>query len=71
VFEFDKFAGGSKSALDAAIEAAQKGSTVIIGGGDTATVVASAFGLRLRFYSPFLLCLTGNTLFPFCNRVRR
>ncbi|KAF8906027.1 phosphoglycerate kinase [Gymnopilus junonius] len=40
VFEFAKFAEGSKSLLDAAIEAVQKGATVIVGGGDTATVVA-------------------------------
>jgi len=40
VFEFDNFAGGSKATLDATIEAASKGATVIIGGGDTATVVA-------------------------------
>jgi len=41
VFEFPAFAGGSKALLDAAIEAAQKGSTVIVGGGDTATLVAN------------------------------
>ncbi|OCH95213.1 phosphoglycerate kinase [Obba rivulosa] len=41
VFEFPKFAEGSKSLLDANIEAAQKGATVIIGGGDTATVAAN------------------------------
>jgi len=40
VFEFPAFAGGSKSLLDANIEAAQNGTTVIIGGGDTATVAA-------------------------------
>ena len=40
VFEFPKFAEGSKALLDATIEAAQKGATVIVGGGDTATVVA-------------------------------
>ncbi|KAK7689189.1 hypothetical protein QCA50_007880 [Cerrena zonata] len=40
VFEFPKFAEGSKSLLDATIEAASKGATVIVGGGDTATVVA-------------------------------
>lgn len=39
VFEFPAFAAGSKSLLDATIEAAQKGATVIVGGGDTATVV--------------------------------
>lgn len=40
VFEFDKFAGGTKQVMDAAVEVAQKGKIVIIGGGDTATVAA-------------------------------
>lgn len=40
MFEFPAFAGGSKSLLDAAIDAKKQGSTVIIGGGDTATVAA-------------------------------
>ncbi|KAL6309228.1 phosphoglycerate kinase [Sparassis latifolia] len=40
VFEFPAFAEGSKALLDATVEAAQKGATVIVGGGDTATVVA-------------------------------
>lgn len=40
VFEFPAFAQGSKSLLDANIEAAKKGAVVIVGGGDTATVVA-------------------------------
>ncbi|OLN88311.1 Phosphoglycerate kinase [Colletotrichum chlorophyti] len=40
VFEFDKFASGTKATLDAAVAAAQSGKTVIIGGGDTATVAA-------------------------------
>ncbi|KAJ4378197.1 phosphoglycerate kinase [Neurospora sp. IMI 360204] len=40
VFEFDKFANGTKKTLDAAVKAAQEGRTVIIGGGDTATVAA-------------------------------
>jgi phosphoglycerate kinase len=40
VFEFDAFAGGSKALLDACVDAAAKGATVIVGGGDTATVVA-------------------------------
>lgn len=40
VFELEPFAGGSASLLDACVEAAQKGATVIVGGGDTATVVA-------------------------------
>jgi len=40
VFEFDKFAAGTKATLDAAVDAAQSGKIVIIGGGDTATVAA-------------------------------
>ncbi|KWU41297.1 phosphoglycerate kinase [Rhodotorula sp. JG-1b] len=40
VFEFEKFAGGSKATLDACIEAKNNGATVIVGGGDTATVCA-------------------------------
>ncbi|EEQ30987.1 phosphoglycerate kinase [Microsporum canis] len=40
VFEFDSFAQATKDTLDAAVDAAQKGSIVIIGGGDTATVAA-------------------------------
>jgi phosphoglycerate kinase len=40
VFEFEKFAKGTKETLDAAVEAAQSGKIVIIGGGDTATVAA-------------------------------
>jgi phosphoglycerate kinase len=43
VFEFDKFANGTKQTLAAVVEAASKGATVIIGGGDTATV-AKKFG---------------------------
>ncbi|KAJ8654727.1 phosphoglycerate kinase 2 [Lichtheimia ornata] len=37
VFEIEKFANGTKSALNAVIEATQKGATTIVGGGDTAT----------------------------------
>jgi phosphoglycerate kinase len=40
VFEFDAFAKGTKATLDTAVEAAQNGKIVIIGGGDTATVAA-------------------------------
>lgn len=40
VFEFDNFAKGSKAMLDACVEAKNNGATVIVGGGDTATVVA-------------------------------
>ena len=40
VFEFDAFAHGTKATLDAAVDAAQAGKIVIIGGGDTATVAA-------------------------------
>ncbi|KAK4687360.1 phosphoglycerate kinase, partial [Tremellales sp. Uapishka_1] len=42
VFEFPAFAKGSNSLLDSCIKAAKAGSTVIIGGGDTATLVANA-----------------------------
>jgi phosphoglycerate kinase len=41
VFEFPAFARGSKDLLDANIQAAKDGATVIVGGGDTATVVAN------------------------------
>ncbi len=41
VFEFPAFARGSKDLLDANIDAAASGATVIVGGGDTATVVAN------------------------------
>lgn len=40
VFEIPAFAKGSAALLDANIEAAKNGATVIVGGGDTATVVA-------------------------------
>ena len=43
VFEFPKFAGGSISMLNAAIEAAKSGATVIVGGGDTATRMSPLF----------------------------
>lgn len=43
VFEFEKFANGTKYVLDAAVKSAEAGNTVIIGGGDTATV-AKKFG---------------------------
>jgi phosphoglycerate kinase len=42
VFEFSNFAGGSDALLDSCIKAAESGSTVIVGGGDTATLVAQA-----------------------------
>ncbi|KAF8252274.1 phosphoglycerate kinase-like protein [Wilcoxina mikolae CBS 423.85] len=45
VFEFDKFATGTKALLDAVVDAAEKGTTVIIGGGDTATV-AKKYGVE-------------------------
>ncbi|ODV81815.1 phosphoglycerate kinase [Suhomyces tanzawaensis NRRL Y-17324] len=44
VFEFEKFAAGTKSLLDAAVKSAGEGNTVIIGGGDTATV-AKKYGV--------------------------
>jgi len=40
VFEFPAFAEVSEALLNANIEAAKKGAVVIVGGGDTATVVA-------------------------------
>ncbi|CDK26429.1 unnamed protein product [Kuraishia capsulata CBS 1993] len=43
VFEFDKFAAGTKAMLDSCVKSAEAGNTVIIGGGDTATV-AKKFG---------------------------
>ncbi|KAF4333343.1 phosphoglycerate kinase [Fusarium beomiforme] len=46
VFEFDKFANGTKATLDAVVDAVQKdGKIVIIGGGDTATV-AKKYGVE-------------------------
>jgi phosphoglycerate kinase len=41
VFEFEAFSKGTKATLDAAVRAAESGKTVIIGGGDTATVAAT------------------------------
>ena len=41
VFEMKAFAKGTKATLDAAVDAAQNGKIVIIGGGDTATVAAN------------------------------
>ncbi|OUM66967.1 hypothetical protein PIROE2DRAFT_50770 [Piromyces sp. E2] len=43
VFEFDKFADGTKAMLDAVVEATKQGAMSIVGGGDTATV-AKKFG---------------------------
>jgi phosphoglycerate kinase len=40
VFEFPAFSQGSTCLLHATIEAAKNGTVVIVGGGDTATVVA-------------------------------
>jgi len=40
VFEFDNFAKGTKSLMDAVVAATASGSVVIIGGGDTATCCA-------------------------------
>jgi phosphoglycerate kinase len=37
VFEFEKFAQGTKSVMDAMVEATNAGCVTIIGGGDTAT----------------------------------
>ncbi|XP_042223058.1 phosphoglycerate kinase 1-like [Homarus americanus] len=40
VFEFDKFASGTKSVMDMVVDATKAGCTTIIGGGDTATCCA-------------------------------
>ncbi|KAF9331196.1 phosphoglycerate kinase [Podila minutissima] len=40
VFEYDAFANGTKAAMDAVVEATEKGAVSIVGGGDTATAVA-------------------------------
>jgi len=42
VFEFPAFAKGSNALLEACIKSVSNGSTVIVGGGDTATLVANA-----------------------------
>jgi len=40
VFEFDKFAAGTKSVMNEVVAVTGKGATTIIGGGDTATCAA-------------------------------
>ncbi|KAL1458478.1 hypothetical protein WDU94_008628 [Cyamophila willieti] len=40
VFEFEKFANGTKALMDAVVEVTGKGAITIIGGGDTATCAA-------------------------------
>jgi len=40
VFEFENFEHGTKSLMNAVIEATKKGAVTIIGGGDTATAAA-------------------------------
>ncbi|VDP36868.1 unnamed protein product [Schistosoma curassoni] len=40
VFEMDKFARGTKAAMDEVVKATKNGATTIIGGGDTATCCA-------------------------------
>lgn len=40
VFEFDKFANGTKALMDAVVNATKNGTVTIIGGGDTATCAA-------------------------------
>ena len=44
VFEFDKFAGGTKSMADAVAQATLDGAITVVGGGDTATA-AKKFGV--------------------------
>lgn len=41
VFEWEKFAKGTKALMDAVIEATKQGATTVIGGGDTATAAAN------------------------------
>jgi phosphoglycerate kinase len=40
VFEFEKFAGGTKAAMDAMVKLTATGAITVIGGGDTATAAA-------------------------------
>ena len=40
MFEFEKFANGTKGLMDAVVHVTGNGSTTIIGGGDTATCCA-------------------------------
>jgi len=40
VFEFDKFAAGTKAAMDAMVKVTTTGAVTVIGGGDTATAAA-------------------------------
>jgi len=40
VFEFDKFACGTKALMDDVVKATKNGTVTIIGGGDTATCAA-------------------------------
>ncbi len=40
VFEWENFAKGTKTVMDAVVEATKRGATTIIGGGDTATCCA-------------------------------
>lgn len=56
VFEFEKFAGGSKATLDACIEAKEAGATVIVGGGASPrSLTSSSFLRRARGRSALLL----------------
>ncbi|MDR0533723.1 MAG: phosphoglycerate kinase [Verrucomicrobiales bacterium] len=54
VFEFDKFANGTKAQADAVAEATANGATTVVGGGDTATA-AKKFGVA----SKVTHCSTG------------
>ena len=40
MFEFDKFAAGTKAVMDAVVAAMRRGAITVIGGGDTATAAA-------------------------------
>jgi phosphoglycerate kinase len=48
VFEFEKFAQGTKAVMNACVEATAKGAVTIVGGGDTATAAAQ-FGSEDKF----------------------
>jgi phosphoglycerate kinase len=54
VFEFDKFANGTKAQAEAVAEATANGATTVVGGGDTATA-AKKFGVA----SKVTHCSTG------------
>jgi phosphoglycerate kinase len=48
VFEFEKFANGTKAIMAACVEATANGAVTIVGGGDTATAAAK-YGAEDKF----------------------